>query len=82
MFFLGVDVFDFCDIARKPVFSFSVDPTANAALASRVGESSLAVLLPVCPIAFVLLAVRPDVDSEPVLLIFVVLAVVLPTIWP
>ena len=56
----------------KPLNPFSFYPEANPEFAVGVGESSLAVLFAVVPVAFILLAVRPDVYAPALLLVFVI----------
>jgi hypothetical protein len=79
---LRVKVLDFCYRAGQPLESVSVDPDTDSAFSTCVREAPLPVLLAIVPVAFVLLAVRPNVRAPAVLLIFVVFAVVPATIWP
>ena len=73
---------DFSNMAWQPLSSLAFDPDPDATLACSVGKFTLTMLFSDCPIAFVLFAVRPNVDTESVLHIFVVLSLIFPSIRP
>ena len=65
-----------------PFYALTRCPFAVARLAVLVGQLAVTVLLAVEPLSFVLFAIRPDVKSEPMLLVFFVIAVVTTPILP
>ena len=71
-----------CAFFTDPLLALTILPDALLCLAFAIGEKALAVLLTIHPVACVLLAIRPRVNTVTALLVVLIVTLVHATIGP